>query len=100
MDGAVVRAVGRLTTRWAARAVTGERGTVLTAAGVWPLLALLADGADGPARAELAEALGVPAGSPPRPGRSRRPVRACSPRGSRGPASRSAPSRRARGNPG
>ncbi|MGW2987075.1 serpin family protein [Streptomyces goshikiensis] len=69
MDGAVVRAVGRLTTRWAARAVTGERGTVLTAAGIWPLLALLADGAGGPARAELAEALGIPAGSAARAAR-------------------------------
>ncbi|MDX6759361.1 MULTISPECIES: serpin family protein [Streptomyces] len=56
-----VRAVNHLTTRWAAQAVDGTRGTVLTAAGVWPLLALLADGADGPARDELAEALGIPA---------------------------------------
>ncbi|MFK0043754.1 serpin family protein [Streptomyces sp. NPDC090741] len=43
--------------------MTGEKGTVLTAAGIWPLLAFLADGAGGPARAELAEALGIPAGS-------------------------------------
>ncbi|MFJ5549203.1 serpin family protein [Streptomyces sp. NPDC093225] len=56
-----VRAVNRLTTRWARAAVDGERGTVLTAAGLWPLLALLADGAAGPAREELAEALGLPA---------------------------------------
>ncbi|RST16349.1 proteinase inhibitor I4 serpin, partial [Streptomyces sp. WAC05950] len=39
-----VRAVNRLTTRWAARAASGGGGTVFTAAGVWPLLALLADG--------------------------------------------------------
>ncbi|WP_284581974.1 serpin family protein [Streptomyces sp. 2P-4] len=61
---ATVRAVNRLTGRWAEAAVAadGRTGTVLTAAGVWPLLALLADGAGGPARAELAEALGIPAG--------------------------------------
>ncbi|UQA91787.1 serpin family protein [Streptomyces halobius] len=39
----------------------GERGTVLTAAGVWPLLALLAGPAAGPARKEPAEALGTDA---------------------------------------
>ncbi|MFC9825514.1 serpin family protein [Streptomyces erythrochromogenes] len=48
-----------LTARWAGAA---EGGTVFSAAGVWPLLAHLADGADGAARAELAEALGLPAG--------------------------------------
>ncbi|WP_234469898.1 serpin family protein, partial [Streptomyces sp. MBT62] len=36
-------------------------GTVFSAAGVWPLLALLADGAEGAARAELADAVGLPA---------------------------------------
>lgn len=56
-DG-VVRAVNGLTARWAA---TTPGGTVFSAAGVWPLLAFLADGAAGPARAELAGALGVPA---------------------------------------
>ncbi|MEU6294146.1 serpin family protein [Streptomyces erythrochromogenes] len=56
-----VRAVNHLTARWAARAASGAGGTVFTAAGVWPLLALLADGADGPARDELAQALGIPA---------------------------------------
>ncbi|MFD8578932.1 serpin family protein [Streptomyces virginiae] len=56
-----VRAVNRLTTRWAARAASGGGGTVFTAAGVWPLLALLADGSAGPARDELAQALGIPA---------------------------------------
>ncbi|MFH7597810.1 serpin family protein [Streptomyces racemochromogenes] len=55
-----VRAVNRLTARWAG-AHGGDTGTVFTAAGVWPLLAPLADGAAGPARAELAEALGLPA---------------------------------------
>ncbi|MEV6676876.1 serpin family protein [Streptomyces erythrochromogenes] len=56
-----VRAVNHLTTRWAAQAASGTEGTVFTAAGVWPLLGLLADGADGPARDELAQALGIPA---------------------------------------
>ncbi|RSS71759.1 serpin family protein [Streptomyces sp. WAC06614] len=62
MRNSTIRAVNRLTARWAAPATgTGERSTVFTAAGVWPLLALLADGADGPARTELEEALGLPA---------------------------------------
>ncbi|MGW2640212.1 serpin family protein [Streptomyces sp. NPDC001348] len=55
---ATVRAVNRLTARWAGAA---DGGTAVSAAGVWPLLAFLADGATGPARAELAEALGLPA---------------------------------------
>ncbi|MEV6111991.1 serpin family protein [Streptomyces sp. NPDC052109] len=58
VGGEVVRAVNGQTRRWAA---TVRGGTVLSATGVWPLLAFLADGASGPARAELAEALGVPA---------------------------------------
>ncbi|MFF4020337.1 serpin family protein [Streptomyces sp. NPDC001843] len=53
-----VHAVNALTARWAGAA---DGGTVFSAAGVWPLLAFLADGAAGPARAELAEALGLPA---------------------------------------
>ncbi|MFF1409196.1 serpin family protein [Streptomyces sp. NPDC058289] len=61
MKTQTVRAVNALTSRWAGRAVTGDEGTVLTAAGVWPLLALLADGAAGPARSELEQALGIPA---------------------------------------
>lgn len=56
---ATVRAANGLTARWA-EAVDG--GTVFSAAGVWPLLALLADGAGGAARAELADAVGLPAG--------------------------------------
>ncbi|MGE7387211.1 serpin family protein [Streptomyces sp. NPDC004126] len=62
MRNQTVRAVNRLTARWAAEASGGDGGTVFTAAGVWPLLALLADGAGGPARAELEEALGISAG--------------------------------------
>ncbi|MFI5683825.1 serpin family protein [Streptomyces sp. NPDC051636] len=55
---ATVRAVNRLTARWAGAT---DGGTVFSAAGVWPLLAFLADGAAGPARTELTEALGLPA---------------------------------------
>ncbi|MFB7181569.1 serpin family protein [Streptomyces sp. NPDC056257] len=63
MRNSTVRAVNRLTTRWAAaaQAPAGDENTVFTAAGLWPLLALLADGSGGPARAELAQALGIPA---------------------------------------
>lgn len=53
-----VRSVNGMTARWAREAVE-EAGTVLTAAGVWPLLALLAGPSAGPARTELAEALGT-----------------------------------------
>ncbi|MER8047048.1 serpin family protein [Streptomyces sp. NPDC094032] len=60
MRGGTVRAVNRMTARWAAALPPGA-GTVLSAAGVWPLLAPLADGAAGAARAELADALGLPA---------------------------------------
>ncbi|GGR02835.1 hypothetical protein [Streptomyces aurantiogriseus] len=48
-----------LTARWAG-SVEGD--SVCSAAGVWPLPAIPADGAAGPAREEPAEALGVPAG--------------------------------------
>ncbi|WP_331283882.1 serpin family protein [Streptomyces sp. H39-S7] len=61
MDTATVRAVNALTARWAAAAVTPGKGTALSAVGVWPLLAFLAGAADGPARDELEQALGVPA---------------------------------------
>lgn len=55
---ATIRAVNGLTARWAGES---SGGTVFSAPGVWPLLAFLADGATGAARAELAEAIGVPA---------------------------------------
>ncbi|MGW1776134.1 serpin family protein [Streptomyces sp. NPDC002104] len=63
MRNSTVEAVNRLTARWAARSADADAagGTVFTAAGLWPLLALLADGADGPARTELEQALGLPA---------------------------------------
>uniref|UniRef100_A0AAU2JLD3 Proteinase inhibitor I4 serpin n=1 Tax=Streptomyces sp. NBC_00049 TaxID=2903617 RepID=A0AAU2JLD3_9ACTN len=65
MTGATVKAVDEavdavngLTARWAERT---DRGTVFSAAGVWPLLAFLADGASGETRAQLADAVGLPA---------------------------------------
>ncbi|WP_078868207.1 serpin family protein [Streptomyces sp. NRRL F-5727] len=61
VPGGTVRAVNRLTARWAAALPAGARGTVLSAAAVWPLLGLLAEGAAGPARAELEDAVGMPA---------------------------------------
>ncbi|SDN74884.1 Serine protease inhibitor [Streptomyces sp. cf386] len=61
VTNATIRAVNGLTARWAQASETGGGGTVLSAAGVWPLLALLADGAGGPARTELADAVGLPA---------------------------------------
>ncbi|MCX4819139.1 serpin family protein [Streptomyces sp. NBC_01142] len=57
---AAVRAVNHLTAQWA-RQDERPGGTVFSAAGVWPLLALLADGAGGAARRELGEAVGLPA---------------------------------------
>ncbi|NIK61920.1 serpin family protein [Kribbella shirazensis] len=57
MDADVVRAVNDLTIRWG-RALPGGN-TVVSGLGVWPLLALLATGADEPGRSELAAAAGV-----------------------------------------
>lgn len=59
-----IRTVNALTVRWAGAVRDsggGAGGTVLSAAGVWPLLAFLADGAGGAARAELADGVGLPA---------------------------------------
>ncbi|MGW7526524.1 serpin family protein [Streptomyces sp. NPDC054783] len=53
-----VRRVNGLTARWAQAL---PEGTAFSAPGVWPLLAFLADGAAGPARAELSGTLGLPA---------------------------------------
>ncbi|MEV7890461.1 serpin family protein [Streptomyces sp. NPDC002817] len=58
VTNATIRAVNDLTARWAG---ASQGGTVFSAAGVWPLLAFLADGAGGAARSELAEAVGMPA---------------------------------------
>ncbi|KQV19274.1 MULTISPECIES: serpin family protein [unclassified Kitasatospora] len=49
-----------LTARWA-RGTAAREGTVLTAVGVWPLLAFLATGADQVVRRELEEAVGASA---------------------------------------
>ncbi|WP_327117889.1 hypothetical protein OHB12_08850 [Nocardia sp. NBC_01730] len=54
-----VGAVNELTARWCA--VAGDDDFVVSGAGVWPLLALLAAAADGPARSELEAAVGVSA---------------------------------------
>ena len=53
-----VQAANTLTARWCSR--MGAEDFVLSGAGLWPLLALLAAGADDPAGAELAEALDRP----------------------------------------
>src|ERR1700760_4886353 len=57
---AAVAGANGLTARWARTWDSGE-GTVLSGLGAWPLLADLADAADGPARTELAEAVGLSA---------------------------------------
>lgn len=59
MDADIVRAVNDLTTRWARSLPAGN--TVVSGLGLWPLLALLATGADEPGRSELAAAAGVDA---------------------------------------
>ncbi|MFI6472200.1 serpin family protein [Streptomyces sp. NPDC050516] len=55
---AAIEAANALTARWGSTHA-GTAGTVFSAAGVWPLLALLAAGAHGPARGELADAVGL-----------------------------------------
>ncbi|MFB7947857.1 serpin family protein [Kitasatospora phosalacinea] len=64
----VVEQVNALGARWG-RELDFAAGQVWTALGVWPLLAVLAAGADGQARAELSGALGVPAERAPSPAR-------------------------------
>jgi serine protease inhibitor len=53
------KAANALTARW--RPQLGKEDFAVSAAGVWPLLALLASAADEPARTELTAALGRPA---------------------------------------
>ena len=60
MAGDVVRASNALTARWAWDACDGT-ATVLSGAGVWPLLALLAPAAREPGRGELRQAVGIEA---------------------------------------
>ena len=57
MDAGVVGAVGKLTERWVRELPPGN--TVVSALGLWPLLALLATAADEPGRSELAEAAAI-----------------------------------------
>lgn len=57
MAGTAVEHVNALTKRWLAKA--GSDSRVLSALGVWPLLAFLADGGDEETRADLSAALGV-----------------------------------------
>jgi serine protease inhibitor len=52
-------AVNRMTAQWIR--TCGEESAVFCAPSAWPLLALLADAAEGPGRAELADAVGLPA---------------------------------------
>ncbi|MFR9750203.1 serpin family protein [Nocardia sp. 004] len=56
-----VLAANALTARWCAE--LGERDFVVSGPGVWPLPAMLATAAEGPAREELAAALGISAAS-------------------------------------
>ena len=61
MDGTTsmwVDGANGLTARWVA-ALDGERDVVVSGACVWPLLALLASGADGDGRDELDAAIGI-----------------------------------------
>ncbi|MFI0485481.1 serpin family protein [Actinomadura sp. 9N215] len=60
MSGELVPASNALTARWAEEACDGST-TVLSGAGVWPLLAFLAAAAREPGRAELQRAIGVDA---------------------------------------
>jgi len=55
-----VRAVNSLAADWALAAPANGDGTVFMPAGVWPLLAFLAAGANAPVRAELEDALRMP----------------------------------------
>ncbi|RFS86257.1 hypothetical protein D0T12_06495 [Actinomadura spongiicola] len=60
MSGEFVPASNALTARWAREACDGTT-TVLSGAGVWPLLAFLAAASREPGRAELQEAIGIDA---------------------------------------
>ena len=54
----LTRAANRLTARWA-RSLMGDGSVVFSGAGVWPIIAILASAAEGPAREELSAAAGV-----------------------------------------
>ncbi|WP_459958925.1 serpin family protein [Nocardia sp. IFM 10818] len=57
---AAVRASNDLTARWCGT-LRADANAVLSGAGLWPLLALLASAADDPAKSELTAAIGRPA---------------------------------------
>jgi serine protease inhibitor len=59
LEDTAVAAINGLTARWAGSAAGAAGGTAFSAVGLWPLLAFLGTAAHGPARAELAEALGM-----------------------------------------
>jgi len=59
-DSVVVEASNALTMRWAREHCNGS-GTVIAGTAVWPLLAVLAAGAQAEARTELEAATGIPA---------------------------------------
>ncbi|HEY7173714.1 MAG TPA: hypothetical protein VH442_02260, partial [Micromonosporaceae bacterium] len=52
-----VAAINAMTARWIG--AFGSHPTVCAGIGAWPLLAILADAAQGPARDELAAAIGI-----------------------------------------
>ena len=58
-EASIVSAANALSARWAAAAPEDGRCTVFSGAGVWPLLGLLALGAAGPTRQQLAAAFGL-----------------------------------------
>ena len=60
----LIDAANALTVRWAAAVCSPAQSTVLSGAGVWPLLGLLAAGAAGPGERELRQAIGVTSGDP------------------------------------
>ena len=60
MQRGLADAVNALTARWLEHA--GAEAKVVSGIGVWPLLALIAEPAEGEGRAELAAALGIEAG--------------------------------------
>ncbi|PKK14917.1 serpin family protein [Thermomonospora sp. CIF 1] len=62
--GPLIDAANALTVRWAAAVCSPAQSTVLSGAGVWPLLGLLAAGAAGPGERELRQAIGVTSGDP------------------------------------
>jgi hypothetical protein len=60
LDPTAIRGMNHLAAQWAGRlSIASGNSTVLSGVGVWPLLAMLADGAAGAVRDELAAAIGI-----------------------------------------